>query len=85
MGFLAIEFLGDDMYRYELSIGWQTPNLPRKEDAGDYRGFVRRNFMRWLISANIDKGDDRTLLAVGLLGFYVTLYVPMFWKRGEVA
>lgn len=70
------------MHRYELSIGWQTPILPSKEDAGNYRGFVRRNFMRWLISANIDKGDDRTLLAVGLFGFYVTLYVPMFWKRG---
>ncbi len=68
------------MYRIELSVGWNIPMFFR-----DGYDFDRRLLRRWLISACISSGDFPTLLTVTLLGFYVSLYVPVFWKQRETA
>lgn len=60
------------MYKIELSVGWNIPMFFR-----DGYDFDRR----WLISACIDSGDFASLLTVTLLGFYVQLYVPVFWQN----
>ena len=71
------------MYRIELSLGWNIPIFFRYD-------FDRRIFRRWLISAYFTSGDFPKLLTLTLLGFYVSLYVPVFWKaefwkQGEAA
>jgi len=73
------------MYRIELSLGWNIPIFFR-----DGYNFDRRIFRRWLLGAHIDSGDFANLLTLTLLGFYVALYVPVFWKaefwkHGEAA
>ncbi len=73
------------MYRIELSLGWNIPIFFR---AG--YDFDRRIFRNWLLDAHIDSGDFAKLLTLTLLGFYVALYVPVFWKaefwkQGEAA
>lgn len=65
------------MYRIELSVGWKTPIIPKKDDID----FTHREFRRWLISANMDPSDHARLFSVGLLGFYVLLYVTKPCKQ----
>ncbi len=73
------------MYKIELSVGWRRPFFPAKGDE-----YSRRIFRNWLLDAHIDSGDFAKLLTLTLLGFYVALYVPVFWKaefwkQGEAA
>lgn len=73
------------MYRIEISVDWHTPILPSKKDHGDYRGFVRTNFRRWLIGAGIDaSGNDGALYSIGFPGFYLTAYLSHFWRSEKV-
>ena len=63
-----------DIYRIEFSAGWQSPIIPSKDDAGDYCGFVRQNFRKWIISVGIDaSGNDGAMYSIGFLGFYLTV------------
>ncbi len=73
------------MYKIELSVGWKTPFFPAKGDE-----YGRRIFRGWLLGVCISTGDFAKLLTLTLLGFYVALYVPVFWKaefwkQGEAA
>ena len=65
------------MYKFELSVGWRRPFFPAKGDE-----HAQKIFRNWLLGANIDSGDFAKLLTLTLLGFYVSIYVPMFWKAG---
>ena len=70
------------MLQIALSVGWNTPIFPDWNDRTPGGEFGRRNFYRWLISANLDRsGGGSSLLSWGLLGFYVTLFVTDFWDK----
>ena len=63
------------MYRFEITISWRTPILPRKDDPPELNKAVNKNLREWLISARIREIDKAISGAVCFLGFELALFL----------